>query len=314
VSASGSGYLAAAGAPEPSSVLVPGPWVHREVAAHGQRFHLAECGDPSAPTVLLLHGFPEFWWSWRHQLVALGAAGLHAVAVDLRGYGASDKPPLGYDGPSLAADVAGIVRALGHTPATVVGHDWGAVLAMWAAALHPDVIDRVAVLSAAHPLRWRQAILRNEHGQAGLSAYMARFQLPRADGWLLDDDADEVARLLRAWGGPGFPDEETERRCREALRIPGAAHSALEYYRWVVRSTVRPSGVRFTRRLREPLTQPVLQLHGELDRCISVAAAAGSGRYVAGEYAFRPLPGLGHFVHEEDPALVSRLLVDWCTR
>ena len=78
---------------EESVVLVDGPWTHREVHANGARFHLAECGPSDGPLVMLLHGFPEFWWSWRHQLVALGDAGYRVVAPDLRGYGASDKPP-----------------------------------------------------------------------------------------------------------------------------------------------------------------------------------------------------------------------------
>ena len=112
-------------------MLVDGPWTHREVSAGGTRFHVAESG--SGPLVLLLHGFPEFWWSWRHQLPALAAAGFRAVAPDLRGYGASDKPPRGYDVPTLAADVAGLVRALGEREAVVVGHDWGGLLA-WASA------------------------------------------------------------------------------------------------------------------------------------------------------------------------------------
>ena len=94
-----------------AEILVEGPWRHRFVAANGGRFHVAEAG--SGPLVLLLHGFPEFWWAWRHQLPVLAAAGYHAVAMDLRGYGASDKPPRGYDTPTLTADVAGVVRALG---------------------------------------------------------------------------------------------------------------------------------------------------------------------------------------------------------
>ncbi|MBC7680648.1 MAG: alpha/beta fold hydrolase, partial [Pseudorhodobacter sp.] len=108
---------------EESSVLVEGPWTHRDVTASGLRFHVAEHGPADGPLVLLLHGFPEFWWSWRHQLVALGDAGFHAVAPDLRGYGATDKPPRGYDAYTLSADIAALVRALGADDAVLVGHD-----------------------------------------------------------------------------------------------------------------------------------------------------------------------------------------------
>jgi len=114
--------------PAPSVVRIDGPWRHTEVHANGIRFHVVEADPhphtdtpPSAlPLVVLLHGFGSFWWSWRHQL--RGLTGARVVAVDLRGYGGSDKPPRGYDGWTLAGDTAGLIRALGHTSATLVGH------------------------------------------------------------------------------------------------------------------------------------------------------------------------------------------------
>ncbi len=151
---------------EESVVLVDGPWEHREVTANGARFHLAECGPADGPLVLLLHGFPEFWWSWRHQLVALGEAGYRAVAPDLRGYGASDKPPRGYDAYTLSSDVAGMVRALGAREAHLVGHDWGGALAWSVATLHPGVVSRLSVLGMPHPLALAAA-LRSTGRSAG---------------------------------------------------------------------------------------------------------------------------------------------------
>ena len=144
---------------EESAVLVDGPWEHRDVSANGIRLHVAEIGR--GPAVVLLHGFPEFWWSWRHQLLALADAGFRAVAVDLRGYAASDKPPRGYDSFTLAADVAGLIRALGEQQATVVGHDWGGHIGWTLAAVHPTVVRRLVVLSDPHPLRWPAAIARH---------------------------------------------------------------------------------------------------------------------------------------------------------
>src|SRR3712207_376699 len=104
--------------PDATSVLLPGPWTHRDISCNGVRLHAAEAG--SGPLVLLLHGFPQFWWTWRSQLTSLADAGFHVVAPDLRGYGASDKPPRGYDLPTLSADVAALVRALGEQDAVVV--------------------------------------------------------------------------------------------------------------------------------------------------------------------------------------------------
>jgi pimeloyl-ACP methyl ester carboxylesterase len=298
-------------APEPSVVMVGGPWRHREISANGQRFHVAEHGDPDAPTLLLLHGFPEFWWSWRHQLVALGEAGWHAVAMDLRGYGASDKPPRGYDGPTLTADVAGVIRALGKGKAVVVGHDWGGLLGWWLAATAPHLVRAFVPVSCAHPLAHRTAVLRARSGQARASSYFWRFQMPRADDWLTDDDADEVSRVLHGWGGTGFPDDDTDRRYREAMQITGAAHCALEYYRWLIRSQARPSGVRWARQTARPITVPVLQLHGGADPCVLPTTARLSARFVSGDHTWHSYDGVGHFLPEEAPQRVSEDLRDW---
>lgn len=295
---------------EESVVLVDGPWTHREVHANGARFHLAECGPADGPLVVLLHGFPEFWWSWRHQLVALGAAGYRVVAPDLRGYGASDKPPRGYDAYTLSSDVAGMVRALGARDAMLVGHDWGGVLAWTVATLHPGVVRRLAVLDMPHPLRLRQA-LRRDGSQLRASSYIGYFQLPKLpEARLLRDDAAFVGTLLRRWGGPGFPDPETERRCRQAMQIPGAAHCSLEWYRWSVRSLTRPSGLRFLRLLDRGVGVPTLQLHGALDTCLLPDTARGSEAWVDAPYDLRVLEDVGHFPHQEAPDVVSAALLE----
>jgi len=291
---------------EESAVLVEGPWRHRDVTASGLRFHIAEHGPADGPLVLLLHGFPEFWWSWRHQLVALGDAGFHAVAPDLRGYGATDKPPRGYDAYTLTADVAGLVRALGAKDAYLVGSDWGGYLAWSTAALHPDVVNRLAVVGMPHPLRFRRALLTDGQ-QRRMSAYMGFFQVPSVPEKRLEQ-GDLVAALLDRWGGPGFPDAETESRCREAMAIPGAANSALEYYRWAFRSRVRPSGRRFHRRLTAGVQVPTMQIHGALDGCLR-AESAPSGEWVHAAFQWELLEGVGHFPHEEDPGTTSELLI-----
>lgn len=294
---------------EESVVLVDGPWTHRDVTANGIRLHIVEAG--AGPLVLLLHGFPEFWWSWRHQLTGLADAGFRVVAPDLRGYGASDKPPRGYDAPTLAADVAGLIRSLGERDAVVVGHDWGGHLAWSVAALHPNVVRRIAVLSIPHPLRWISAIRDGE--QRAASGYLFRFQAPWApERWIVADDAANVAALLRRWGGPGFPDAETERRCREAIQILLTPNRALEYYRWALRSATRTDGRRYRRAMATPITAPTLQLHGALDGCVLPRTAQGSGRYVAAPYEWRLIDGVGHFPHQECPELVTGELLRWC--
>src|SRR4051812_14390433 len=123
----------------------------RFATVNGVRLHYVEAGE--GPLVVLLHGFPEFWWSWRHQIPALAAAGFRVVAVDMRGYAESEKPPRwqDYRMELLAADVAALIGELGEERAHVVGHDWGAAVAWMVATLHPDRVDRLAALNVPHP-------------------------------------------------------------------------------------------------------------------------------------------------------------------
>jgi pimeloyl-ACP methyl ester carboxylesterase len=300
------------GRPDATSVLLPGPWTHRDISANGVRLHIAEAGD--GPLVLLLHGFPEFWWAWRAQLPALATAGFRVVAPDLRGYGGSDKPPRGYDLPTLSADVAALVHALGERDAVVVGHDWGGLLAWTTAALHPRSVRRLVVLSMAHPRRLRAAMLHRPQRRA--SRHMLTFQVPRVpERRLTRADDDPVADLMQRWAGPSWARTgefaQAVDRYRSAARIPQAAYGAMEYHRWAARSQLRPDGLRYARRMAAPVTAPTLQLHGDLDECVLVATARGSDRYVAGAYEWRELPGVGHFPHEEVPDLVTEAIADW---
>jgi len=291
-------------------VQIGGPWHHRSVSANGTRFHTAEAGD--GPLVLLLHGFPEFWWTWRHQLAVLPEAGFRAVAVDMRGYGGSDKPPRGYDLVTAASDAAGLVRALGEANAIVVGHGLGGLVAWTLAAYYPKVIRRLAVISMAHPLRMRSSVVTDPLGQGRRSGYAFGFQVPvLPEHNLVRDHAQRVGQMLRTWSGPGWPDPEIERRYRTAMCIPSVAHSALEYHRWFLRSRIRPDGVRYAQRMRAPIQAPTLHLQGALDTCVLPGTARGSGRHVDGPYRWRLLDGAGHFPHEEQPDRFDRELRGW---
>lgn len=293
-----------------ASIYLDGPWSHRSVSANGTRFHIAESGD--GPLVLLLHGFPQFWWTWRHQLATLGGAGFRVVAVDLRGFGGSDKPPRGYDLVTAASDAAGLIRSLGEANAVVVGHDWGGMIAWTMAAYFPKVVRRLGIVAAAHPLRLRSAVLSDPLGQGRSSGYLLRFQVPMLpERQLLRDRAEQVGRLLAAWSGPGWPDPATERTYRSAMCVPSVAHSALEYHRWLLRSRLRPDGMRYARAMRAPVQAPTLQIHGALDGCIRPSAARGSSRFVDGPYRWRLVDGAGHFPHEEVPDRFDFELRSW---
>jgi pimeloyl-ACP methyl ester carboxylesterase len=298
--------------PTESAIQISGPWTHRSVSANGTRFHVATSGD--GPLVLLLHGFPEFWWTWRHQLSALAAAGFHAVAADLRGYGGSDKPPRGYDLITAAADAAGLIRSLGEANAVVVGHDWGGLIAWTLAAYFPKAVRRLAIVSMAHPLQMRAAVLGRPLGLTRRTGYPLSFQLPLfPERQLVRDGAAAVGEILSAWSGPGWPDEETGRVYRRAMRVPPVAHTALEYHRWFARSIPRPDGLRYARQMRSPVQAPTLQLHGAADPCVPTRLARGAGRYVEAPYRWKALDGAGHFPHEERPAVFDSELVGWLT-
>jgi pimeloyl-ACP methyl ester carboxylesterase len=296
-------------------VRIPGPWTHREVSANGIRLHVAEIG--AGPLVLLLHGFPEFWWAWRHQLPALAAIGRRAVAVDLRGYGDSDKPPRGYDLWTLSGDVAGLVRALGERQADLVGHDWGGVLSWCTAALHPRVVRSVTVLAAAHPRAMGQALMLDP-AQRAAARYLVDFQVP----WLPErrltrDGAVLVEQILRAGAGRQWcsSSEFTEiaRRYRDAMRIPAAAHCALEYYRWVGRSQFRFDGRRLSRAVDRAIRVPVLQVQGLDDPYVLESTASRSACWAGDGYRYEVLPGIGHFVQQEAPQRTTALLTEFLT-
>ncbi|MFI9555824.1 alpha/beta fold hydrolase [Nonomuraea endophytica] len=295
-------------APDEAFVQIEGPWTHRGVHAGGTRFHVVEAGE--GPLVLLLHGFPQFWWTWRRQLVSLADAGYRAVAVDLRGYGGSDKPPRGYDLPTLAGDASGLIRALGETRAIVVGHDWGGLMAWTMAVMDPKSVSRLVTVGAPHPRRLRRTLL--SPGQFRANRHALRFQLPvLPERRLVAREGALVGSLLDAWSRPGWPDEETGRTYREAFRIPAVAHLALEYHRWFGRSQLRPDGMRYARAMRTAVESPTLQLHGVLDTCVLPRTAQGSGRYVAAPYRWRLIEGAGHFPHEETPEKFDAELLGW---
>lgn len=305
-----------AGPPDPSSVRVTGDWHHFDVRANGLRFHAVEAPDPSTanrPLVLLLHGFGEFWWSWRHQITALAEAGYRAVAVDLRGYGDSDKPPRGYDGWTLAGDTNGLIRALGHPDATLVGHADGGLVCWATATLHPRVVNRVAVIASPHPRALRRAVIADRHQRRAFLPGFLHNQLPKlGERRLAAHDGGYLTQYFAERASPSWQATDdyavTVDRNRSAVQIPYVAHSSLEYRRWAFRSQFRPDGSRFMELMNQRLHLPVLALRGADDPYILDHVMAASHRYAA-HMQYRPIAHSGHFAHQEQPDVVTEKLL-----
>jgi pimeloyl-ACP methyl ester carboxylesterase len=296
------------------AVELPGPWEHRYVAANGARFHVAEAtGAPATgPLVLLLHGFPEFWWAWRTQLPALAAAGYRAVAMDLRGYGGSDKTPRGYDPMTLARDVSGVVKALGERSAVVVGHGWGGYVGWAAALLHAREVSALAAVAAPHPAAMLDLVRHVRRVDA--IRHVLAMQVPMLpERRLADPGSGFLRRHLTDWSAPGssIPGDDTVATYQAAISLWPASHCALEYHRWLLRSRVRADGRAFGRAMRAPVSQPVLCLTGGEDHALPLDGMRVTRRHVVGPLTESVLPGVGHFPAEEDPEGCTGALVDW---
>lgn len=286
------------------------PVSHRGTIANDVRLHYVAAGPPDGDLLVMLHGFPEFWYTWRCQLPALAAAGYRVVAPDLRGYNRSERPhgTSAYRLETLAADIEGLVSGLGYEEASLVGHDWGGVVA-WATAMESDVVARLAVLNAPHPIEYVRGLAGE---QALRSWYAAFFQLPRLPEAVIGaDDCRAIGTVLRE--GPAEPDAFTEReiaRFRRAARRPGAMESMLNYYRAFARHTVRD---RLGERLPliggsfdsvAPIAVPTLVCWGERDATLSTDRLDGLSGYVE-DLRIERFPEASHWVHRDRPERVT---------
>ena len=282
-------------------------WKHERVEANGIDFHCVTAGE--GPLVLLLHGFPQFWYAWRHQIPAL-AERFKVVAPDLRGYGDTAKPPrvADYRTEVLAADVAGLVKAFGQQKAHVVGHDWGGGVAWMTAIQQSQVVDKLAVLNCPHPLLFGKA-LRSNLRQLSRSWYMFFFQLPAIPELVFQLAPDQVVeRMFRrmAIRKDTFSDEDL-REFRAALEKPGALTAALNYYRATFRNI---SSMRQLEREAPKIAAPTLLIWAENDVALGKELTYGMEPLFSGPFRIEYVPGCSHWVNEEQPELVNRLLLE----
>jgi epoxide hydrolase 4 len=279
-------------------------WQHRQAVVNGVRLHYVEAG--SGPPVILLHGFPEFWYSWRHQIPALAQAGFRVLAPDLRGYNLSDKP-LGvsaYRLDVLVEDVRALIHHAGEQRVALVGHDWGGVVA-WHLAMHQaEVVDKLIILNAPHPAAYRREL--RSWPQLLRSWYILFFQVPGVPEQLFTaGDYDVLSRILlrQPVHAEAFTPDDV-RRYKQALARPGALTAALNYYR-----ALRDPAHR-TPKDDALIHAPTLLLWGERDAYLTTRLTEGLKPWVPNLSIVR-FPDVSHWIQNDAPQRVNRLLIDF---
>jgi epoxide hydrolase 4 len=270
------------------------------------QLHYAECGEGER-LVVLLHGFPECWYSWRHQLRALGER-FRVVAPDMRGYNLSDKPKgvEDYRTNRLVDDVTALIRHLGAREAAIVGHDWGAIVA-WALAQHyPDYVWKLAALQVPPPAVWGKNLTLR---QLLKSWYMFFFQLPKIpEWWISRDDFAGLEKMYRGTARPGTFSDEDIAVLKSAAREPGALTASINYYRANFSGLLsrRFKGGEFSR--QERIRVPTLFIYGERDFAVVPETVENVAAYVDAPYREVRFPEGGHWIQQEYSEEVSATL------
>jgi pimeloyl-ACP methyl ester carboxylesterase len=273
------------------------------VATSEGRFTVTTAGPPDGPLVLLLHGYPQTRHTWRHQVPALGRAGYRAVAPDQRGYSPGVRPDpakglAAYGIDRLVQDVLDIADGADEPgrPFHLVGHDWGGQVAWVAAHRHPGRVRSLAILSRPHPAAFRRAFKENADDQQHRSRHHKIFHDPTTGPRLLADGARRLKGRLAEQG----VSEAAIAQYVSVLGEPAALEAALAWYRAAGALTAVEVG---------PVTVPTLYVWGDRDTTVGPSAARFTADFVTGPFRFEVLPGVGHFVTDEAPEAVTRLLL-----
>jgi len=282
-------------------------WQHRDIITNGIRMHYVTQGQ--GPLIVLLHGFPEFWYCWRHQIGFLAELGYTVVAPDLRGYNDTDKPRSGYDVPTLLRDIEGLIRGLGQETAIIVGHDWGGAIAWVFAMRYPHMTQRLIILNAPHPWALQRELRTLK--QLRKSWYVFAFQIPWLPEALLSyNHAAITGRAIyhSAVQKAAFP-PDIIMKYRTAMSKPGAMTAALNYYR----ATARRGGYgsRGTgARAKTTIDTPTLLIWGEQDVALGTNLTKGLEQWVH-NIVIRRIPDSGHWVQEEKPDTVNAYMAQF---
>lgn len=271
----------------------------QSVRVNGLDFTVDIVGPDSGPPVLMLHGFPQSRRAWRSQAAALAAAGFRAIAPDQRGYSAGARPGglEAYAAENMVADALGLMDALGHERFDLAGHDWGGQIAWLTAVAAPQRIRRLAVLSRPHPAAFARAFSQDK-AQAQRSGHHRTLLGEDAAAGIRADDFAGFRRMFAAQGVPG----DTAQAYIDTLSPPGALEAAIAWYRAGGSAALRARDV-------PAVGLPTLYVWGDADATVGRMAAEGTAAFVTGPYRFEVIPGAGHFLTDEVPEAVNRLLL-----
>jgi pimeloyl-ACP methyl ester carboxylesterase len=258
------------------------------------------------PLVVLLHGFPEFWYSWRYQIPAL-AEHFRVVAPDQRGYNLTEKPRTGYNIRTLTTDIAELIRYLGYERAHVVGHDWGGSVAWWLAIARSDLVERLVILNAPHPAAFVHA-LRSNPRQLLRSWYMFFFQVPKLPelAFRLGNYRAIEESFRRDTTRPEAFTDAVIARYKRAVARPGALTAMINWYR----AAIRPRMFRVLQGRDLTVRVPTLVIWGEQDRYLGKELNADLHRWVP-DLTLRYIPDASHWVQQDRPEEVNRYLVEF---
>ncbi len=271
------------------------------ISANGIQLHYVEEG--TGELVILLHGFPEFWYGWKNQLPVLSKK-YRTVAVDMRGYNLSDKPPhvSDYKMELLAKDIAELVKALGEEKAIIVGHDWGAAVAWAVASLHPEVVKKLAILNVPHPNEMSRAFTSFNFSQWKKSWYIFFFQLPFIPEKIVGTEKFFRGTFKKMLMRRENITKEDVKKYVEAYAQPNAVKSAIAYYRAAFRSFISP--------VKMPTVQaPVLMLWGEQDIALGKEMTYHTKDYCDNTCEILYDPTSGHFVQHDNSDWVNENLM-----
>jgi pimeloyl-ACP methyl ester carboxylesterase len=278
----------------------PSAFTSHTIDNDGIRIHCQAAGPSTGPLVLLLHGFPACWATWRAPMLALAEAGFLAVAPDLRGYGDSDKPAgvAAYSVTQLVADVAAIVRSFGRRQALFVGHDFGGGVALATAMLRPEIVSRLVTLNSVHPVSFERQI--RKRSQLFKSWYLFFFQLPWLPEWLL---ARKGFRFVsRSLADDGLSPEVVADLVA-GVRPPGALHAAINWFRASFRDGVKK------RIVPTKVDVPTLVIWGDRERHLDPELAQPPPEWVTNARVVH-VPEGSHWVHHDAPEKVAALLLE----